>query len=153
MSNLTAETYRFVRAVLVPGVVGPVDVGEPVAVLVGPDLSVVVGVEVWIGIQWRADETNARKFCADVVDLFLNFGNFCSLDMSENQIVNHLRMRAIESHPWVAGVAGEPRLGEDAVAVAGPLLEHAALWKRGRRMEDGMVIRQLRENCGKRFTG
>ena len=79
MSNLTAETHRILGAVAVPGVVGPVDIGEPVAVLVGPDLSVVVGVEV-----------------------------------------------------GVAGVAGEPRLGEDAVAVAGPLLEHAALCK-----EDG----------------
>ena len=29
-----------------------------------------------IGIQWRADEIFARKFCAAVVDLLLNFGNF-----------------------------------------------------------------------------
>ena len=30
----------------------------------------------WIGIQWRADEIYALKFCVAVVDLFLNFGSF-----------------------------------------------------------------------------
>ena len=29
-----------------------------------------------VGIQWRADDNYARKFCAAVVDLLLNFGHF-----------------------------------------------------------------------------
>ena len=54
----------------------------------------------WIEIQWRADEIYVRKFCAAVVDSLINLDNFfCSLDMSENQIVNYLR--AIESQPWL----------------------------------------------------
>ena len=57
-----------------------------------------------IGIQWRADEIYVRKFCAAVVDLLINLDNFfCSLDMSENQIVNYLR--AIESQPRALYVA------------------------------------------------
>ena len=29
-----------------------------------------------VGIQWRADDNYALKFCAAVVDLLLNFDNF-----------------------------------------------------------------------------
>ena len=30
----------------------------------------------WVGIQWRADEIYACKFCAAVVDLLVNLDNF-----------------------------------------------------------------------------
>ena len=30
----------------------------------------------WVGIQWRADDIYARRFCAAVLDLLLNFDHF-----------------------------------------------------------------------------
>ena len=50
-----------------------------------------------IGIQRRADEIYAYKFCMAVVDLLLNFANIGSLYMSENQMMDQLS--AIESQP------------------------------------------------------
>ena len=43
---------------------------------VDDDRDVELSARNWIGIQWRADEIYARKFCAALVDLLVIFVKF-----------------------------------------------------------------------------